>query len=61
MEPTGNRPPDHTLKKEPKHCRCRICHAHFYGETIAEARAACHAHAAGQHPEWGESACYCPD
>lgn len=51
----------HSIKKEPKFCRCRVCHEHFYGETLAEAQTACHAHARDEHPEWGESACFCAD
>lgn len=50
-----------SVKKEPKFCRCRVCHEHFYGETIADARHACIEHGAREHPEWGESACFCPD
>jgi hypothetical protein len=49
------------VKKEPKFCRCRVCHEHFYGETVAEARQACIEHGAQEHPAWGESACFCPD
>lgn len=30
-------PPPHMVKKEPKFCRCRVCHEHFYADTIAEA------------------------
>ena len=48
-------------KVEPKFCRCRACHEHFYAETIAEARRACHQHAVEAHPSWGVSACFCPD
>jgi hypothetical protein len=47
--------------KEPKFCRCRLCHEHFYGATIAQARAACARHARQLHPGWRVSACYCPD
>ncbi len=47
--------------REPKFCRCRVCHAHFEAETIAEARDACLDHAYAEHPEWEEVACYCPD
>lgn len=53
--------PEHSIKTEPKHCRCRICHEHFYADTIAAAREACLAHAEQEHPEWGTTACYCPD
>ena len=49
------------VKTEPKFCRCRVCHEHFYGETIAAAREACLDHAFEAHPDWGTSACYCPD
>ena len=54
-------PPAGSIKKEPKFCRCRVCHEHFYGETIVDARKACLAHAAQEHPEWGDSACFCAD
>lgn len=53
--------PRHSVKAEPKFCRCRVCHEHFYGDTIAEARSACLEHAKSDHPDWGQSACYCPD
>lgn len=49
------------VKTEPKFCRCRVCHERFYGETIDAARQACLDHAFEQHPDWGTSACYCPD
>jgi hypothetical protein len=51
----------HYVTHEPKFCRCRVCHEHFYGDTVAEARAACLAHAEEAHPDWGSSACFCPD
>jgi hypothetical protein len=51
----------HYVKKEPKFCRCRVCHEHFYGETIEEARRACRAHGEKEHPHWDETVCYCPD
>jgi hypothetical protein len=51
----------HYVTHEPKFCRCRVCHARFYGETIDEARTACRQHAEQDHPDWGDSACYCPD
>lgn len=54
-------PPQHTVKKEPKFCRCRICHEHFYADSIAEAGQTCLEHARLQHPKWSEAACYCPD
>jgi hypothetical protein len=54
-------PPGHSVKKEPKFCRCRVCHEHFYGETIGQARAACLEHGRREHPSWGEGACFCPD
>lgn len=54
-------PPPHSLKKEPKFCRCRVCHEHFYAETISAARQACLAHAKAQHPEWGATVCFSPD
>jgi hypothetical protein len=55
------KPPQHTLKTEPKFCRCRVCHEHFYGETIEAARQACLAHAEREHPDWGVTTCFCPD
>ncbi|MGD8743587.1 MAG: hypothetical protein PVH46_09185 [Granulosicoccaceae bacterium] len=52
----------HYIKKEPKFCRCRVCHEHFYGETIEEARQACLAHGSAEHPDWGQTTvCFCPD
>ncbi len=54
-------PPGHTLKKEPKFCRCRVCHEHFYAETIEQARTACREHGRKEHPDWDEMACFCPD
>jgi hypothetical protein len=54
-------PPARSVKKEPKFCRCRVCHEHFYGLTIAEAREACLEHAHKQHPDWGVTVCFCPD
>ncbi|MCG6869784.1 MAG: hypothetical protein LJE91_13960 [Gammaproteobacteria bacterium] len=51
----------HFITHEPKFCRCRVCHEHFYGDTIAEARIACVEHGKEAHPDWGTSACYCPD
>jgi hypothetical protein len=54
-------PPGHSVKKEPKFCRCRVCHEHFYAETIAEAREACMAHGRREHPDWGLTVCFCPD
>lgn len=61
MNDSNAAPPAHSLKKEPKFCRCRACHEHFYADTIAQAQADCRAHARDAHPEWGEAACYCPD
>lgn len=61
MSTTNEPPPKHSIKAEPKFCRCRVCHEHFYGDTIAEAHRACQDHAREQHPDWGQSACYCPD
>ncbi len=49
------------IAREPKFCRCRLCHAHFHGDTVAAARAACAEHARAEHPDWGETACFCPD
>jgi hypothetical protein len=54
-------PPAHSVTKEPKFCRCRVCHAHFYGETIEAAREACLTHREAEHPTWGRTACFCPD
>lgn len=51
----------HYITHEPKFCRCRVCHEHFYGETVAEAAEACRTHARDEHPDWGDSACFCPD
>ena len=56
-----NAPRQHSVKKEPKFCRCRLCHEHFYADTLEEARRACQAHADSEHPGWEGSACYCPD
>ena len=53
--------PSHSVKKEPKFCRCRVCHEHFYANTIAEAAEACREHSRAQHPDWGVTACFCPD
>ncbi|MGE5154978.1 MAG: hypothetical protein ACM3ST_13305 [Bdellovibrio bacteriovorus] len=64
MTERDNEHPDpgrHSITHEPKFCRCRVCHAHFYGDTIEQARAACLEHARDEHPDWGTSACYCPD
>lgn len=46
---------------EPKFCKCRLCHAYFYGGTMDEARAACEAHHKEFHPEWDETACFCSE
>ncbi len=54
-------PEHHSVKKEPKFCRCRLCHENFYAETLVEARRACQAHADTDHPGWELSARYCPD
>jgi len=54
-------PPSHSIKKEPKFCRCRVCHEHFYAETIREARQACHEHGRREHPGWEPVTCFCPD
>ena len=53
--------PPHSVKKEPKFCRCRVCHEHFYGDTVAEAAEACREHGRERHPEWEVTACFCPD
>lgn len=58
---TPRQPMKHSVKKEPKFCRCRVCHEHFYGETIEQASLACHEHGNKEHPDWGEMACFCPD
>jgi len=34
---------------------------HFYASTIDKARAACLEHGKAEHPDWGSSACFCPD
>ena len=54
-------PAQHSLKKEPKFCRCRVCHEHFYADTIAAARQVCLDHASVQHPDWGDTVCFSPD
>jgi hypothetical protein len=51
----------HYIKKEPKFCKCRLCHEYFYAETLDEAQRACQAHANSEHQGWELSACYCPD
>lgn len=51
----------HIIKHEPKFCKCRACHEYFYADTIAAARQACRVHATENHPDWGETCCYCPD
>ncbi len=51
----------HYVAHEPKFCKCRLCHAYFYADTIEEARAACHEHAKNEHPTWGDSTCFWPD
>jgi Zn finger protein HypA/HybF involved in hydrogenase expression len=56
---TGNE--RHYVKKEPKFCKCRLCHEYFYAETLKEAQQTCQAHAESAHPGWELSACYCPD
>ncbi len=61
MSKDQSRPPSHSVKKEPKFCRCRVCHEHFYADTIADARQVCLEHGHAAHPDWGETACYCPD
>lgn len=53
--------PPHSPVKEPKFCRCRLCHEYFYADTIAQAHAACTEHAKRFHPDWPVTACYCPD
>jgi hypothetical protein len=54
-------PEHHYVKKEPKFCKCRLCHEYFYAGTLHEAQQACRAHADSEHPGWELSACYCPD
>jgi hypothetical protein len=51
----------HSIKREPKFCKCRVCHEYFYAETIDQARRQCQSHVAEQHPDWQETGCYCPD
>lgn len=53
--------PQHTIKTEPKFCKCRVCHAYFYAETIDEAQHACLEHGKQAHPDWGVTVCFCPD
>lgn len=50
-----------SVKKEPKFCRCRVCHEHFYAETVQQARKACLEHGREAHPDWGSTVCFCPD
>jgi hypothetical protein len=57
----GDAPQRGSVAKEPKFCRCKVCHRHFYGETIAEAHRACLDHQRAEHPDWAEAVCYCPD
>jgi hypothetical protein len=38
-----------------------VCHEYFYADTIDEARKSCLEHAGQAHPDWGVTACYCPD
>jgi len=54
-------PEHHFVKKEPKFCRCQLCHEHSYAETLNEAQRTCQTHADKEHPDWELSACYCPD
>jgi len=51
----------HSVKREPKFCKCRVCHEYFYAETIALARQQCQAHILANHPDWQETGCYCPE
>jgi hypothetical protein len=57
----GQVQPHHTIKKEPKFCRGRVCHEHFYGATIEEARQACKEHGKKEHPAGDVTVCFCPD
>jgi hypothetical protein len=59
-EPKKDRIP-HSVTKEPKFCKCRLCHEYFYADTIAGARSACLEHGARFHPDWHVTNCYCPD
>ena len=61
MSDTENKQAGRTVKKEPKFCKCRLCHEYFYAETITEASRSCHTHWKEQHPEWHEPVCYCPE
>ena len=61
MSDTEKKQAGHTVKKEPKFCKCRLCHEYFYAETIEQASRSCHAHWKAEHPEWHESVCYCPE
>ena len=51
----------HSIKREPKFCKCRLCHEYFYAETIDQAREQCQSHIVEHHPNWTETGCYCPD
>jgi hypothetical protein len=51
----------HYIVKEPKFCKCRVCHEYFYAETIEQAKAECLTHGKENHPDWGSTVCYCPD
>ena len=39
-----HKPTTHSVTKEPKFCKCRLCHEYFYADTIAAARVACTEH-----------------
>jgi len=54
-------PVTHSVAREPKFCKCRLCHEYFYADTIAAARVACKEHGERFHPDWQVTNCYCPD
>ena len=56
-----HKPTTHSVTKEPKFCKCRVCHEYFYADTIAAARVACTEHGKRFHPDWHVTNCYCPD
>jgi len=61
QEDKVSEPITHSVAKEPKFCKCRLCHEYFYADTIAAARFACEEHGRRFHPDWHVTNCYCPD
>jgi hypothetical protein len=61
MNEPKHEPPKHSVTKEPKFCKCRVCNEYFYADTIAAARIACVEHGDRFHPDWHVTNCYCPD